>query len=262
MSNSIRNNIYKKIEYPPSGFILQKDVYTTNLLYSNDLFPLTSLKQRLPFRPKSKKKIKNLYHSIRILKENESILNKDKNDNFYSLNNYKPKTKPLKNTKLKFPLIKIKALPLTNLNLYEDINKKDVKIRNIDDDLNITSNKGRRIVFRFKKEKNVPIVKKLNFPSINSRSLNRSLINSNYNAIFRHRRKKNIDNENSNSMDKKSLSHIVDEINKELKNIKIHENNRKRSFIKDKFFSTQIYVEKIFDSNNGENNISNINDFN
>ena len=42
---NFNNNIFTKEEYPPAGFILQKDVYTTNLLYANDQFPLTSLKK-------------------------------------------------------------------------------------------------------------------------------------------------------------------------------------------------------------------------
>ena len=250
MSNSIRNSIYKKIQFPPRGFILQKDIYTTNLLYSNNLFPLSSLKQRLPFRSESLKKIKNLNHSITIIKENESFLNnKEKSNNFYSLNNFK--TKQLTKKKLKFPLIKKKAFPLTNLNLYEDINKEDIKLKNIDDDLNITSNKGKKLCIKFKKPKKISNLKKLNLPSINNHMRN-NLMNSNYNISFRHRKKKN----NDISMDKISLSNVVGQINKDLKDIKIFDYNRKRSFIKDKFFSTQIYVEKIMDSSN--HNLSNI----
>ena len=38
---------------PIVGFILQKDVYTTNLLYANDKFPTKSLRKALPFRKPS-----------------------------------------------------------------------------------------------------------------------------------------------------------------------------------------------------------------
>ena len=258
MTNSIRNNIYKKIKLPPCGFILQKDIYTTNLLYANNQFPLTSLKQRLPFRPKSGKKIENPNDSILILRKNGNISqNSDQKFKFYSLNNFKPKN--LIKKKLKFPLIRLKAFPLTSLNLYENISKKDVKVKNIDDDLNITSNKGKRIYFRFKKEKEIKKIsnlKKFKLPSIFSSQFNSN--NSRYNIFFKHRKK----GQNDKSMDKFSSSHIIDDLNKELINIKKNEINRKKSFIRDKFFSTQIYIENIMDLSNGENNKKNIYDLN
>ena len=255
MTNSIRYNIFKKIQYPPSGFILQRDVYTTNLLYANNQFPLKSLKQRLPFRPKSGKRTQNPNDSIRILRENGNISqNSDKKNKFYSLNNFKPRY--LNKQKLKFPLIRIKAFPLTNLNLHEDISKKDVKIKNMDDDLNITSNKGRKIFFRFKDDNKMSNVKKISLPSINHSNIN--YINKKYNIIFRHRKK----NQKDISMDKISLNNIVDDLNKELNIIKRNENRRKRSFIKDKFFSTQIYVENIMDSNSRINRSINFQDYN
>ena len=255
MINSIRFDIFKKIQYPPSGFILQRDVYTTNLLYANNQFPLTSLKQRLPFRPKSGKRTQNPNDSIRILRENGNISqNSDKKNKFYSLNNFKPRY--LNKKKLKFPLIRIKAIPLTNLNLHEGISKKDVKIKNMDDDLNITSNKGRKIIFRFKEEKKMSNLKQFSLPVINSNNI--SFINKKYNIKFRHRKK----NQNDISMDKISLNNIVDDLNKELNIIKRNEKKRKRSFIKDKFFSTQIYVENIIDSNRGINRSMNIQDYN
>ena len=46
-----------KLEYPPSGFILQKDVYTTNLLFTNEKYSIESLKETLPFRPISSRNI-------------------------------------------------------------------------------------------------------------------------------------------------------------------------------------------------------------
>ena len=73
MSNLTGNNIFEKVELPPHGFILQKDVYTTNLLYANDQFPLTSLKKRLPFRDNSGKKAQNPSKSVKIVRENGKI---------------------------------------------------------------------------------------------------------------------------------------------------------------------------------------------
>ena len=255
MTNSIRYNIFKKIQYPPSGFILQRDIYTTNLLYANNQFPLTSLKQRLPFRSKYGNKTRNPNDSIRILRENGNISqNSDKKNKFYSLNNFKPRN--LNKKKLKFPLIRIKAIPLTNLNLHENISKKDIRIKNMDDDLNITSNKGRKIFFRFKDDNKMSNVKKISLPSINHSNIN--YINKKYNIIFRHRKK----NQKDISMDKISLNNIVDDLNKELNIIKRNENRRKRSFIKDKFFSTQIYVENIMDSNSRINRSINFQDYN
>jgi len=251
MENSQRNNIYMKIEYPPCGFILQKDVYTTNLLYANDQFPLTSLKKRLPFRPKSGKKSQNPNHSVIILRENGKISENSQNKKiFYSSNNFKPKQ--LNNKKLKFPLPKIKALPLTNLNLYEQINKKDIKIKNMDDDLNITSNNGRKIFYRFKENK-LSNSQKSNFPPIISH--NSRFINNRLKMKHKHYRR----NQNDKSRDKITLKHIVSQLNNELKNIKKIELERKRSFIRDKFFNTQIYIENILDMNNGDNNMSNLN---
>ena len=168
MSNLTGKKIFDKVEFPPCGFILQKDVYTTNLLYANDQFPLTALKKRLPFRPKSGKKIQNPNHSVRILRENGNVSeNSESKKLFYLLNNFKPKQ--LKNKKLKFPLPKLKAFPLSHLNLYEEISKKDLRIRNIDDDLNITSNNGRKIFYKFKEKKltNPKIFKKKNGKKIN-----------------------------------------------------------------------------------------------
>jgi hypothetical protein len=245
------NNIYSKAEYPPCGFILQKDVYTTNLLYANDQFPLKSLKKRLPFRPRSGKKIPNPSKTVIIIKEKGKINEKEEKKNMYISSIYKPKL--LNNRKLKFPLPKIKALPLTNLNLHEEISKKDIKIKNIDDDLNITSNNGRKIFYRFKENK-LSNPQKSNFPPIINHNKYR-LMNIRLNKKYKHRKK----NENDKSRDKISLKYIVDQLNEELKNIKQCELERKRSFIKDKFFSTQIYVENILDLNSADNknNVSN-----
>ena len=224
------HNIYSKIEYPPCGFILQKDVYTTNLLYANDQFPLISLKKRLPFRPPKKKDPNN---SISILRQNGNISDNSTNKKiFYFLNTFKPKY--LSNKKLKFPIPKSTPIPLTNLNLYEDISKKDIKIRNIEDDLNITSNNGRKIFYRFKENKYLNTKKSL-FPSISSGNV--------MNGFNRKAKEET-------SLAKISLKHIINQLNDELRDIKQMELDRKRSFIKDKFFSTQIIINRLIDKYN------------
>ena len=220
------NNIFGKIEYPPCGFILQKDVYTTNLLYANDQFPLTSLKKRLPFRPYKKL---NPNNSITILRQNGRISdNAEAKNVFYFYNTFKPKY--LIKKKLNFPMPKSVPIPLTNSNFYEEISKKDIKIKNIDDDLNITSNNGRKIFYRFK-ETNFLGNKKTLLPSISA---------NNFYASNRR-------NKEETSLGKFSLKNIINQLNDDLREIKQQELDRKKSFIKDKFFSTQIYINRIFE---------------
>ena len=44
------------------------------------------------------------------------------------------------------------------------------------------------------------------------------------------------------------MKNIIDQLNDELKNLREKELERKRSFVKDKFFSTQIYVNNFVKS--------------
>ena len=44
------------------------------------------------------------------------------------------------------------------------------------------------------------------------------------------------------------MKNIIDQLNDELKNLREKELERKRSFVKDKFFSTQIYVNHLVKS--------------
>ena len=117
------NNILIKVEYPPYGFILQKDVYTTNLLYAYDQFPLTSLRKRIPFRHHKKE---NPNKSVIIIRQNGCISDNAKSKHsFYLVNTFKPKH--LFKKKLLFPIPKGKSIPLTYMNLYEEISKKGIK---------------------------------------------------------------------------------------------------------------------------------------
>jgi len=242
------NNIFSKVDFLPSGFILQKDVYTTNLLYANDRFPLTSLRKRLPFRPISRQKIPNPNDSIQILRQNGKISeNSERKKIFYLFSDFKPKA--LNKRKLRFPLPKIKYTPLSNLNYYEDISKKDLKIKNIEDDLNIYSKNGRKIFYKFKENK-LTNNSKSNFPLIEKH--HKTLSNS---KTKRHIRK--IRREGDKSMDKLTLTNVIDQLNDNLKNIRQLEIERKKAFIKDKFFSTQIYVDSFTDSRKSKNEASN-----
>ena len=242
------NNIFSKVDFPPCGFILQKDVYTTNLLYANDRFPLTSLKKRLPFRPISRQRIPNPNDSIQILRQNGKISeNSERKNIFYLLSDFKPKA--LNKKKLKFPLPKIKYTPLSNLNYYEGISKKDLKIKNIEDDLNIYSKNGRKILYKYKENK-LTNNSKSNFPLIVKH--HKTLSNSKTKRYIRKIRKGN-----DKSMDKLTLTNVIDELNENLKNIRQLEMERKKAFIKDKFFSTQIYVDNFNDSHKSKNETSN-----
>ena len=221
------NNIYTRIEYPPSGFILQKDVYTTNLLYANDQFPLKALKKSLPFRPYKKL---NPNNSLMIMRQNGHISDNSETRNLFNFySTFKPKY--LHKKKLNFPIPKSKTVPLTNLNLYEEISKRDVRIKNIDDDLNITSSNGRKIYYKFKENKFLRNTK-YSLPSIPNRNI------YTYNKKIK----------GKNSFAKISFKHIINQLNEELRNIKQMELDRKRSFIKDKFFSTQIYISRLIDN--------------
>ena len=236
MANLTNYKPFKKEEIPPHGFILQKDVYTTNLLYANDQFPLTELEKRLPFRRRSMKKKQNPSDSVRIIRIRSEV-----SENSEQKNKYYFKTKQLKYQKLKFPLPKLKIMPLSNLNLHQEINVKNVKIKNIDDDLNITSNNGRKIFYKYKENKLINSQNR-NFPSI----FRKKLIEKRNNNPLKSYYKRKDDNK---SMDRISLKYLVGELNNELKFIKQEEIERRKAFIKDKFFSTQIYVENIMDSN-------------
>ena len=220
------HNIYAKIEYPPCGFILQKDVYTTNLLYANNQFPLTSLKKRLPFRPPKRL---NPNNSVTVLRQNGKISdNAENKKEFYFFNTFKPKY--LNKRKLKFPIGQSKPIPLRKINLYEEISKKDIKIKNIDDDLNITSNNGRKIYYRFKENKLFSTKKPL-IPSISA------------NNFYGNNKK----GKEETSMAKISLKNLINQLNEELRSLRQMDLDRKRSFIKDKFFSTQIYINKLIE---------------
>ena len=133
-----------------SGFILQKDIYTTNILYENNLIPDTSkLKYILPFRPKSGRIPQDPSTCIRIMKQIYPIPFVTNMDNIFFIKK-NLKSKKLKNKKLKFPLPKMKLRPISSNDFYTNIRGK--RARNIEDDLNITTRHGKKIYYSFKND--------------------------------------------------------------------------------------------------------------
>lgn len=246
---------------PPRGFILQKDVYNTNLLYAYNQFPLYSLRKNLPFRPTKLPEPDNPGHGIQILRENGKIsTNGEEEKNFYSLNSFKPKK--FGHQKLKFPLPKIKTIPLTNSVLYKEICDKNIKIQYMEDDNNISTKDGKKIIYNLK-EKNLPVSvsTSIDLPSVDQNNINNYNTNTfnmsgiehppkvNPNNIFTHLIKnKRYCKIRNNSCDlngndiKNSLPmrSVICELNNNLKIIDKEDKERKRSFIKDNVFATQI----------------------
>ena len=143
-------NLNLEISHKLSGFILQKDVYTTNILYENNLIPDTSkLKYILPFRPKSGRIPQDPSTCIRIMKQIYPIPFVTNMDNIFFIKK-NLKSKKLKNKKLKFPLPKMKLRPISSNDFYTNIRGK--RARNIEDDLNITTRHGKKIYYSFKND--------------------------------------------------------------------------------------------------------------
>ena len=210
-------------QFPPSpivGFILQKDVYTTNLLYANDQFPTRSLRTTLPFRTGSGKKHNNPSSSLTILRQNGFISENSEEENiFYLRNTFRPKK--LNKMHLKFPLPKIKPVPLTSSVLREDICKHDIRIKYMEDDLNITSKFGKKIIYNLKE--NSKIYKR----SFSNNKDNKNLpkkdkkidIKSNVNAV-NEPKSKNYENElRTNKLLFKKYKTLKIKLNKNNKNI-------------------------------------------
>ena len=147
-SNNTLSPKYRQIRIPSGGFILKKDVYTTNLLYSDDRFSKNLILKNLKFRKPPIKITLNASKSLTILHENYDNLTKlyDKNGN---LTYTKKKSKNNWN-KIHLPLPRINAKSMSAFNLNKNFCSKNVAIRFMEDDLNITSTKGRKINYNFK----------------------------------------------------------------------------------------------------------------
>lgn len=136
---------------PPSGFILQKDVYTTNLLYANDQLPPDQKNKWFSFRSVPNQKPNNPSKSIKVYKETEAsktkYIEKSEIKDISSPKN----SRKLKRSKLSFPLPKITIPPLTTVNYNKNLCRRDLNIKFMDDDLNIASRKAKKIFYNYKK---------------------------------------------------------------------------------------------------------------
>ena len=196
---------WKKEKKLLSGFLLQKDVYTTNLLYEHNKFPIINNKFYIPFR--------------KIEKEETNI----DLEPYITIFNNRKKIKsltPSRKTKLKFPLPKIEIPFSSNIDFYSNL-KGNVRLKYMDDDSNITSRKGKKIEYSFNDEK-IFFDKQNNDLNLNSFEPNN----------LNHKKKKESIFYNSYFPLKKN----IEIINENLKQRK----KKKKIIIKDPMFKTQI----------------------
>ena len=266
-NDKILPSIFKPQILPIVGFILQKDVYTTNLLYANDQFSTKSLRKTLPFRRGSGRKPNNPSSSLTILRQNGFISeNSEDEDIFYMRNTFKPKK--LNNKQLRFPLPKIKPVPLTNSILREDICKQDVRIKYMEDDLNITSKFGKKIIYNLKESNNPYETQfpktKFKFTMRNQKFQSKKKFKTVYGPKIKkyssELKLSKIPMKRYNKLNKKELKNrlpvrqAIYQINSELKLIKMEDIARKRSFIKNEFFQTQLNTHTHSNDNESTNN--------
>ena len=251
---------------PIVGFILQKDVYTTNLLYANDQFSTKSLRKTIPFHKPIWMINTNPNSCITILKENNPNL--ENNNTIEIEKRLLLKPKKLRNRKLKFPLPKMKAVPLSYSILQNEICKENIKIKDLKDDFNISSALGRNIKYYLKWKTNRNINKndfsdsfnniykthnsiKLKITDENEKNKNNTPLKTffgNTKTIYKRTIKfdkihhkpgvKNIPNKSLNELRKD-----IYQINDDLKRINLKEKERKKLFCKKDFFTTQIYTK-------------------
>ena len=198
--------LWKKDKIIQSGFLLQKDVYTTNLLYEHNKFPIINNRLSFPFR-----KIDDKEEMIDAGPYLTILNNKKKSKSF----SHKRKTK------LKFPLPRPDIPVSSNIDFYKYL-KGDVKLRYMDDDLNITSRKGKKIEYAFKDYQN-DFDDKSNYNTT-----------SNFLVSQKNTPSKNKDYSSYNSFF--PLRKNIKLINESLKKI----NQKKKIIIRDSMFKTQI----------------------
>lgn len=212
----------------PSGFILQKDVYITNLLFANDQLPIAKLAKLLPFRPASGWAPQDPSSCLQVIRQNGFLSIYPENETlFYSKKNFKPKK--LNNRKLKFPIPKYRYPPLSAQDFHKNLRKQGIRIKYIDDDLNITSKKGKKIIYTFREDY---YLKKYESKEVGTKSAIKKkdhLINEDFNNYFDfgfHSRNKTLYS-NSTKKLRSASQRGVNLINK-------------KTFAKDKTFPTQI----------------------
>ena len=238
---------YNEPLYLPSGFILQKDVYTTNLLYANDQFPIQKLLKVLPFRPPTGYRPKDPSTCLKIVRQNGFISYNTENETlFFSKNSFKPKK--LKNRKLKFPIPKYKLAPLSSVDFYGGLRDKNIGIKYIEDDLNITSKKGKKIHYTFKdkflssydpKEKiNKKFMANLKKEKYRDKETNSNYFTQYFDFGFHSRNNDKINNKKpkGSKNQKRCFSQI----------------KRKKIYPKDKTFTTQIDFNLLHNNNNNK----------
>ena len=266
-NDNILPSIFQPQILPIVGFILQKDVYTTNLLYANDQFSTKSLRKTLPFRRGSGRKPNNPSSSLTILRQNGfASENSEDEDIFYMRNTFKPKK--LNNKQLRFPLPKIKPVPLTNSILREDICKQDIRIKYLDDDLNITSKFGKKIIYNLKESDKLYETQfpksKFKFPMRNQKFQSKKKFKTVYGPKIKkycsELKLSKIPMKKYNRLNRKEIKNrlpvrqAIYQINSELKIIKMEDIARKRSFIKNEFFQTQLNTHTHSNDNESTNN--------
>ena len=254
----MKNKRHHLFLYPPIspivGFILQKDVYTTNLLYANDKFSTKSLRTTLPFRKPPHAVKTNPNSCITILSEKKPKL--EINDEILTNSKFFFKHKKLGNKRLKLPLPKMKTIPLTNSILHEEICKEDIKIKYLKDDSNIYSNSGKKLLYNLRNKANSTLNQKNRKNNFNIAFKKRNSIRINFKNYLEEKKAeeemqklnnslKNFSHEDNNqkSLEKSAndLREEIYQINNDLKEIYFKDKERKRLFYRKDFFPTQIY---------------------
>ena len=232
------------------GFLLQRDINTTNLLLNCNQFSMKNIKDYLQFRPMSGKKPENPNRSLKILRQNGNISENTENDKkFYLLSTFKPKK--LKHKKLKLPLPYMKTIPLYKT--FYSYSSSNTKIKCMEDDLNITSKYGKKVVYNMKEKLNIPDLRgsnrcitnsnKLNIAYNNEISLETSINKTDYIIKFNKRAK----TKNPIQFDRKKLLKIkqtIHQINNNLKAFQEEEKERKKLLRKNTFFTTELFIDK------------------
>ena len=226
------------------GFLLQRDINTTNLLLNYNQFSMKNINDYLQFRPMSGKKPENPNRSLKILRQNGNISENTENDKkFYLLSTFKPKK--LKHKKLKLPLPYMKAIPLYKT--FYSYSSLNTKIKCMEDDLNITSKYGKKVVYNMKEKRGsnrcITNTNKLNIDYNNEISLETSTNKTNYIIKFNKRAK----TKNPIQFDRKKLLKIkqtIHQINNELRTFQEEEKERKKLLRKNAFFTTEFFIDK------------------
>ena len=260
-NNKIKTKILNK-EGSLKGFLLQKDLNTTSLLFNNKQFPIKDINEYLQFRPISGKKPDNPNSSLKILRQNGNISENTENEKiFYLLSTFKPKK--LKHKKLKLPIPYKKTEPLYKTFYTHSFSNN--KIRCMEDDLNITSKCGKKVVYKMKEKINVPKLKESNYYFSNKNILNVSrnktfnckTLNNKQNYLIKFNKIAKTKNQNDRK-DMLTIKKAILQINNNLKLFEEEEKERKKLFYKNSFFTTELLSNKIQNSKRIHRNLKSL----